>query len=349
MGCRDILFRGAGLDRDRVPVYRGRGYSLFKTLYSSYCRMDCLYCPFSIHSRYEKASWSTDELVRTFNSAVESGRVEGLFLTSSLFGDPDLVVEREIEVLSRVRRTGFRGYIHVRLMPGVSKSLLSYAAVLADRAGLNVEAPESTFYDIAPSKADWMQDIVKRIEWLVQLKRRFRREGAGGSGMLRSGIDTQFVLGASSETDLEVLETAWMLLRIGVDRIYISRFRPFKTTPLSGRRPESPLRALRVMQAIELMRVYGYSIDDLKMIINEDGMLPKTDPKVAYAGANPNLYPVDLNTAGYKELLKVPGIGPRSARAIIKARESGVKLTSSFIRGVLGDYRFRRASRYIVF
>ncbi len=347
MTSKQVLIRGASLDKDRVPLYRGCGYSLFKTLYSSRCRMDCLYCPFSIYSRIERSEWSVDELVRVFIESVKSGRVNGLFLTSSLFSDPDVVVEREVEVVSRVRRSGFRGYVHVRLMPGASKSLVSYAAMLADRAGFNVEAPEKHFQEIAPSKADWRQDILKRIEWLVHFKRRFQGEKSA-PGMLRSGVDTQLVLGASSETDLEVLETAWMLLRMGVDRIYISRFQPYRHTPLENRDPESKVRALRVMQAIELMRLYGFTLDDLKTIINEHGMLPRRDPKIAYAEANKNLYPIDVNEASYKELLKIPGVGPRTARRILRVRELGFKLTLEKLEAIMGSRRLRLALKYII-
>ncbi len=343
---KSILIAGAVLDRDRVPLYRGRGYRLFKTLYSSACRMDCRYCPFSCFSRVERESWDRESLVSTFLSSYRAGRVDGLFLTSSIYADPDTVVERQLEVLAGVRRRGYTGYIHLRLMPGVSRSLVSYAALLADRAGLNIEAPRSVFGELAPSKGDWLQDIVKRIEWLVQARKRL--EERRGPGCLSRGIDTQLVLGAAGESDLEVLETAWMLLRIGVNRIYVSRFKPFKTTPLEHRPPEKPSRALRVMQAIELMRAYRYNLHELKQLLDENNMLPNMDPKVLFAEANPGFFPVDPNTDPEWRLLRVPGIGPRTARMIIRARDRGEKITWSTLEKIMGRKRLMRAAKYLV-
>mgnify|MGYP000271119732 CR=1 FL=1 len=342
------LFNGASLDLDRIPLYRGKGYRLFKTLLSNACRMDCKYCPFSRVCRFPRDRWEKKELVDRFLRSYRDRRVNGFFLSSSLYGDPERVVEDEIEVIDVLRRRGYRGYIHLRLMPGTPKDLLFQAVVLSDRAGLNIEAPRDVFREIAPSKGDWLNDIVKRIEWLVSLKKKFKRWGMEEPGYLSRGIDTQFVLGAGDETDREVLETAWYLLEIGVDRIYVSGFKPYKGIVLENRRPAPRWRTRRVIQAIELMRVYKYRLDDILLLLDNNDMLPDRDPKVAYAELNPNMFPVDLNNDPLEAIIKVPGIGPKSARKIIELRNQGTKITAKHLKEILGYKRFLKAYKYII-
>ena len=341
----DEATRWAGLDMDTAPVYRGRGYRLFKTLLSTGCRMDCGYCPLSRFCRRRRTTWDPRVLVEYFLRNHRAGRVDGFFLSSTLYGDPDLVVEREILVAEMLRRRGYRGYIHLRLMPGTSMELVERAATVADRAGLNIEAPPTVFPEIAPSKGSWLQDIVKRLEWLVRIMRSREPRGPGG---LRWGVDTQIMVGVSDETDLEVLETVHRVLAIGVTRVYISGFRPYPGTPLENRPPAPAWRAHRVMQAVELMRSYGFTLDMVKSIVGEDGMLPNRDPKIVFAERNPGLYPVDVNTASMEELLRVPGIGPVSAARIVAARRAG-RLGPEALRRILGIRRYNRAYRYIAF
>lgn len=344
-----MLIKYASLDKDRIDLFKKPRYRLFKTLLSSACRLDCLYCPLSRHCRFERSYWDVEDLVNTFIANYRAKRVDGLFLTSTLYDDPDNVVEREIEVVEKLRKRGYRGFIHLRLMPGVSKDLLFHAAVHADRIGLNIEAPRDTFKEIAPSKGDWLQDIVKRLEWLVALKKRFRKSLMRKPGYISQGIDTQFVLGASDESDLEVLETAWMLLRIGIDKIYISGFKPYKQTPLEKRTPAPKWRALRVTQAIELMRVYGYTFNEIRDLLNECGMLPNKDPKILYAEKNIHLYPIDLNHDPYNLIVKVPGIGPKTAKKIIKLRNMRNKITDQDIIKMLGYRRYIKVKKYITY
>jgi len=346
--AKNMLSKYASLDKDRIDIFRRPRYKLFKTLLSSACSLDCLYCPLSIYCRFRRDSWDLRELVDTFINDYRARRVDGLFLTSTLYNDPDRVVEKEIEVVEELRKRGYRGYIHLRLMPGVSKDLLFHAAVHADRIGINVEAPRAVFKEIAPSKGDWLQDIIKRLEWLISLKNRFQKGLTRKPGYISRGIDTQFVLGASNETDLEVLRTAWMLLKMGVDRIYISGYRPYKDTPLEHKRPTPKWRTLRVIQAIELMRVYGFTFNEIKELLNEQELLPNKDPKILYAEKNKHLYPVDLNNDPYELIIKVPGIGPKTAMKIIKLREEKGKITKADLLKILGYNRFKRATRYIV-
>ncbi len=336
--------RWAGLDIDEVDLYRGRGYRLFKTLLSTGCRMDCRYCPLSRFCRRQRSMWEPRNLVDHVLASYRARRIDGFFLSSTLYGDPDRVVERELEVAEALRRRGYKGYLHLRLMPGTSMSLVERAAELADRVGLNIEAPPSIFPELAPSKGDWLQDIVKRLEWLTRLLHVYR--GRRGPGYLSRGVDTQLVLGALDETDEEVLETIHMVLGIGVTRVYISGFRPYPGTPLENRPAAPAWRAHRVMQAVELMRSYGFTIDMIRSVLDDKGMLPNRDPKLVFAERNPGLYPVDVSTATYAELLLVPGIGPATAARILALRRTR-RLTVDTLRRVMGIKRFNRAYPYI--
>lgn len=333
------------LDKDRIDLYRKPRYKLFKTLYSTACRMDCKYCPLSNYCRFTRETWDPGKLVETFLNSYKAGRVEGFFLSSTLFSDPEVVVEKELYIVEKLRRRGYKGYIHLRLMPGTPKDQVFHAAVLADRVGVNIESPRRIFSDIAPSKGDWLNDIIKRIEWLVFLKNKFRKQRPP-HGYLSSGVDTQIMAGVLDETDLEILETIWHVLKIGVDRVYVSGFKPYKQTPFEKRKPISRQRYLRIVKAVELMRVYGFSIDDIKTIVDEHGMLKPGDPKTVYAETNKHLYPIDINNDPYEKLLLVPGIGPRTAKRILALRMVK-KIKKDDLLTIMGWKRFKKASKYI--
>ncbi len=325
-----------GIERVEVPVYRSTGGPLFKTALSSACRMDCLYCPFRSGSRVvPRERWDARRLVEAFMAAYREGGVVGLFLTSGLYGDPDRVVEDMLGVLERLRRRGYRGYIHLRLMPGVSKWYIREALRLADRVGINMEAPSpGLFYEVAPSKADWRRDIVGRLRYAAAL---------AGPGR----VDTQLVVGAAGETDEEILEAMELARSIGVGVMHFSPYTPIRGTPLAERRPPTPpARSNILYQAWSLMTRYRISVRDLRGLLDDHGMLPRVRSlKEALASMHPEWFPVDPLGAGFSELVRVPGIGPRRARAIIALRERG-GLDVYTLRRILGP-AWGRAARYL--
>ena len=328
-----------GIERVEVPVYRATRGRLFKTALSSSCRMDCLYCPFRCGSRIvARERWEPRRLVEAFLSAYRAGVVSGLFLTSGFYGDPDRVVDDMLRVVEELRRRGYRGYVHVRLMPGVSRWYIKEALRLADRVGLNIEAPsEAAFSEIAPSKADWRRDIVWRLRRAAGL--------AGPRGRWR--VDTQLVVGASGESDEEIIDAMALMKRIGVGVMHFSPYTPIPGTPLAEKRPPTPIRRIRLLyQVWSLLSRYGFRVWEVKELLGEDGMLHAVgDLKEVLASMHPEWFPVDPLDAGYSELVRVPGIGPRRARLIIEARREG-RLTLYLLRRILGP-AWRRASRYL--
>ena len=272
------------------------------------------------------------------------GLVEGVFLTSTVDGDPDRSMEAELEAAERLRRMGFRGYIHLRVMPGCSRHLIQQAAELANRIGVNLEASRpSLFNELCPDKGGYRVDLVKRLEWCIEEARSARRRG------LKVDVDTQVVVGALDDDDLSYLELTQRLYESQVlRRVYFSGFEPIKDTPLQSRPPCPRLREVALYQASFLLRDYGFTVDDLKPLLDEHDMLPRgVNLKLAYAKANRDLYPVDVNKASLHELLRVPGIGPRSGLFLLKSRDVRGRLSLSDVKQALGTIRFRRASRFL--
>ncbi len=332
-----ILVLGAEFDKTEVPIYRAsRGCRLFKTLLSNACRNECKYCAFRAGRPHPRERWEKDKLVKAFLYLYEHGVVDGLFLTSSIYGDPDRVVEDELSVVEELRKRGYSGYIHLRLMPGVSRDLVREAARLADRIGVNVEAPKSSmFNEITSGKADYVNDVLKRLEWCVW---EAKKHGCS--------VDSQVIVGASGEPDEDHLELAVRLFGMGVDRLYFSGFTPIPGTPMERVPAANPRRVRRLYQASMLLQRYGFSLGEIKEILVE-GMLPDADPKVLLAE---KLGPVDPNEASWKELVRVPGIGPRSASQIIAARRRGLRIRDvGDLARIIGWRRALKASRYLVF
>jgi len=335
-----VLSRYVDLDVVKVPVYRacssGGEVPIIKTLFSSFCKLDCLYCPIRYGCNIERATWRKDRLVNVTLKLYNEGRVKGLFLSSSIFSDPDFVVEKELEVVEKLREKGFRGYIHLKLMPGVSKDLVKRAVEVADRVGLNLEAPsEDVFSEIAPSKGSQRVDILRRLEWASWFVKRYKS---------KVSIVTQFIYGSQFGADLDYIKFTYHLYKLGLRRVYYSSFRPYKGTPLENEKP-APLKSVyRLYQVSFLLRDYGIPLRFVEDILDEHGNLPDVDPKLAIA-ENLDIFPIDIENASYWELLLVPGIGKRTASKILELRERGA-LNSSVLRRLLGQ-RFKLVSKFI--
>jgi len=306
----------ASNDRCEAPIYyssaKGTYVPLLKTLLMSGCRNSCKYCGLKTHF----LRWDTDKLVNVVEKLAKSRVIKGLFLTSTIRKDPDFIVEKEIEVAEKIRKRGLNNfYIHLRLMPGVSKYLVKEAALVADRIGINLEAPEhSIFNEICPDK-DYINDVLKRLTWCSELWRK-------KEGNLKAGIDTQLIIGAVDDNDLYYLKTAeWAYNLLDIRRVYFSRFIPIKGTPLENRDPTPKWRELRLYQASFLIRDYGFTVRELKEILTEDNLLPNIDPKIAYSKIHPEFFPVNLNNASPQEILRIPYIGPKACEKIIQYRE----------------------------
>jgi predicted DNA-binding helix-hairpin-helix protein len=218
------------------------------------------------------------------------------------------------------QRYGFAGYVHLKLLPGATRAQVERAGQIAQRVSVNLEAPNMhRLSAIAPNKE--RDQVLSPMRWASE----FIRKGQGR--WAPSGQTTQFVIGAADESDREVLTTAHHLYtHLDLHRAYFSAFQPVRGTPLEGK-PHTPAwREHRLYQCDFLFRMYGFALDEL--VFDEAGQLPReADPKMMWARAHPECFPIEVNRAEQQDLLRVPGIGPRSAARIVRVRRQA-RLTS---------------------
>jgi predicted DNA-binding helix-hairpin-helix protein len=289
---------------------------LFKVLQTNSCRFACKYCFTSCAIRRKRTTFKPDELATTFVALRRERRVDGLFLSSGIVPDANTTMEKMLATVERLRlKEGYTGYIHLKLIPGASFEYIERAVELADRVSLNLEAPnQARLSDLAPDK-EFASSMWGRLAWAAELIRRARAEGR----RVARSLTTQFVVGAVGESDRELLDTVDRAHReLDLKRAYFSAFHPIDRSPFSDLPAEDPTRALRLYQADFMLRDYGFAAADLPF--DEQGLLPRDKtPKQAWAERH-LLEPIEVNRASRTTLLKVPGIGPRSADRIIQAR-----------------------------
>lgn len=328
-----------------VTLPNGRKTTLFRTLLTNVCVNDCAYCPLRAERDPRRVSLSPEELARTFMTYLRKGLVHGLFLSSGVVKDPDNTMELLIRTARLLReREGFRGYLHLKIIPGASEAALEEAARLADALSLNLETSgEENFQRLSRRKR--YQDLLALTRKIAHLKARERQTGR------RLSHTTQLVVGAAGERDVEILTMVEALYRrLGLNRVYFSAYQPGLGRPdLPGerlaRRINLLLREHRLYQVDFLIRKYGFSVAEIPL---KAGFLPlEVDPKEAWARAHPEFFPVNVNRASYEELLRVPGIGPTLARRIITRRREA-KLRS--LEGLTHQQALlRKAAPYICF
>lgn len=290
----------------------GRIVCMFKVLLTNSCNNDCRYCLNRSSRDAARARFGPEELTRLFLEFYRRNYVSGLFLSSGVCGSSDATMEKMIDVAHALRHEhNFAGYIHLKVLPGAGYELVKRAAELANRVSVNLEAPSASRAAELSSQKDYKSDLLKRMGWI---KRFIKRGGA------QSGQTTQFVVGASDESDKEILRMDdWLYRNMELKKGYFSAFQPVKKTPLEKKSGTPLLREHRLYQSDYLLRVYKFKLRDF--VFEEDGNLNlKFDPKFMMALENREYFPLDVNEAGYHELLRVPGIGPRSARRILSLR-----------------------------
>ncbi len=333
-------------DHAYVPVYEATGRKgrcpLLKTLVSSYCRNECKYCALRRGRSVPRERWTVDKLASVAAQLYKEGRVKGLFLSSSIDGDPDEVVAKEVEIVRKAKELGFRGYVHLRLMPGVSRWMIKEAASVSDRIGLNMEAPEgSVFSEMCPDKGDLLNDVFKRLAWAVEEARKAK---------CKAGVDTQFVVGATGETDWLYIKATYQLYKgLKLRRIYYSGFEPIPGTPYENKPPCASWREHRLYQVSFLIRDYNFTLEELQEVVDEEGFLWNEDPKLLYVKKHPELFPVDLNEASIWEIMRIPKIGPIRARRIVELRKKKEIKRPSDLKGVIEDWVIRRIIPYVAF
>lgn len=300
----------------------GSQIRLLKTLLTSACERNCYYCPFRAGRDFRRASLSPDEMASAFMGFHKAGIVEGIFLSSGIAGG-SLRTQDQLIATAEILRSkyGFRGYIHLKLMPGIEQAQIERSMQLADRVSLNLEAPNSErLGKLAPRKS-FLDELMQTMRWVEDIRRN-HSPLRGWNGHWPS-LTTQFVVGAVGESDLELLSTTKYLHdQFRLSRAYFSAFNPIIDTPFENLPAETPIREHRLYQASYLLRDYGFTLADLPF--DGDGRLPKAvDPKVAWAQTHLIDSPVEINKADRRQLLQVPGIGPKGADAIMGARRRG--------------------------
>jgi predicted DNA-binding helix-hairpin-helix protein len=324
----------------------GQRIKLLKTLLTSVCERDCYYCPFRAGRDFRRATFKPEEFARLFINLTQRGIAEGIFLSSGMTGGSIRTQDRLIDTADIMRhKLGFRGYIHLKIMPGAERAQVERAMQLADRVSINLEAPNDVrLARLAPHK-QFTNELLQPLKWVEEI-RRTQPAYKGWNGHWPSSV-TQFVAGGAGESDVELLTTtAYLYGQLKLRRAYFSAFNPIEDTPLENQAATPPIREHRLYQASFLLRDYGFDLEELPFEI--DGKLPiQTDPKLAWARRNISDAPIEINRADRLELMRVPGIGPRSAEIILKARRQNKIRDVSALKklGILVE----RASPFLLF
>lgn len=287
---------------------------IMKAMMTTACERNCFYCPFRAgRSKTQRITFAPDEMARAFDLVQRAGLVDGMFLSSGIIKGGVTTQDKIIDTAEIVRKQyQYRGYIHLKIMPGAEYDQIRRAMQLADRVSVNLEgATPQRLQALAPKK-DYWGELITRLQWISRLRDEER---------LRAAVVTQFVVGAVGDTDLELLQVSETLYRrMGLRRAYYSAFHPIEQTPFEELPATPAQRQLRLYQASFLLRDYGWSVEDLPFA--GVGNLPlHIDPKLAWAVENLTT-PLEVNRASRDELLRVPGIGPRSADALVRERRT---------------------------
>ena len=335
---------GMGICHSYTPD--GRCVSLLKILLTNHCIYDCAYCISRRSNDVKRAAFTVDEVVDLTIGFYRRNYIEGLFLSSGIFGDADTTMERLVRIGERLRTEHkFGGYIHLKAIPGASDELLERAGRVADRLSVNIEIPsEASLKHVAPEKN--YREVMEPMGYLRERIADNRRErevrklylGAGAGASSVGGADsaaaktkfspggqsTQLVVGATPETDTQVLRLADALYREQrLRRVYYSGYIPIETDARIPAVSTPPLlREHRLYQADWLMRRYDFGIEEI-LDPDNPNLDEQVDPKLGWALRNPQFFPVDVNAADERALLRVPGLGHKSAARIVAARRSG--------------------------
>ncbi len=311
-----------------TPVATPRGrVPLLKAMLTTACERNCYYCPFRAgRTATRRLTISPDELAGGFDTLYRSGQVEGLFLSSGIIKGGVLTQDKIIDTAEILRRRyHYRGYLHLKIMPGVEAEQLVRLMQLADRVSVNLEGPTpERLHALAPKK-EFHRELLDTLRLAEQIRR------AHPDTSLARTV-TQFVVGAVGDTDQELLALSENLYRgSGLARAYYSGFSPVEETPFENLPATAPLREHRLYQASFLLRDYGWKVEDLAF--RSDGNLTlDVDPKRAWAELHLREAPLEIMSASREQLLRVPGIGPHAANAIVRARGKGRLTDLSHLR-----------------
>jgi predicted DNA-binding helix-hairpin-helix protein len=345
-GCIQLATR----KQDKISVSdavlpNGKRISLLKSQLSTVCERNCYYCPFRSGRDFQRASFNPEEFAKIFMSLYQAKIAEGIFLSSAIFKNGMFTQDKLIDTADILRhKLLFRGYIHLKIMPGADYAQVERAMQLADRVSINLEAPTTERLEMLAPRKQYVEELLQPLKWIHQI-RNSQPAYKGWDHHWPSSV-TQFVISAVGESDLELLSTTdYLYNQLRLKRTYYSSFNPIPDTPLENVPPGSPKREFRLYEASFLLRDYGFNLEELPF--NRDGHLPlEVDPKFAWAQLNLKENPVDINKVDKQTLLRVPGIGPKSANKILAARMKQ-KLNNPDELSSFG-VNFKRAAPFII-
>lgn len=295
------------------------GCKHLKVLMSNACINNCKYCHCRRDNNIKRASFEPKELADLFMQVVRKGWVHGLFLSSAVVKDTDFTMRRMLQCVYLIRQYGFKGYIHFKVLPGASEDLLKYAESLVERMSVNLELPSKGYLDkICPDK-DFDNDLVKPMQFNKSLN-------------LAAGQTTQLVVGAAKESDKDIINTMdWVYKKMDLRRVYYSAFQPINQKGKETAFDAVPVkREFRLYQSDWLLRYYGFKKQELPLN-KDDNLYLNDDPKQIWAKQN-IFKPIEINKASYYELLRIPGIGPETAKKILDFRK---------FKRITQDYEFK--------
>ena len=294
----------------------GQRVPMLKVLQASGCERSCIYCSERCGGQGQPSSLEPEQLAGAFVALRRDRRVAGLFLSSAIRGGAVATMDRMLGTAELLReRHGFRGYIHLKMIPGSRPDQIERAMALATRVSVNMEAPSAAHLArIAPGKKFDAQILAPMRQVAKAIER---------GRFARAGQTTQLVVGAAGEKDRDLVGAAdWGYRELKLARVYYSALQPIPGTPVAERAPVPFMREHRLYQTDFLLRGYGFCLDEIPF--EPDGSLRlETDPKTVWAERHPERFPVEVNLATYGELVRVPGIGPRSAERLLVMRQAG--------------------------
>ncbi len=304
----------AATPKGRIPI--------LKVLFTNICYKNCNYCANRRdRDREHRLSFEVEELVRITEQLYQKGLIKGLFLSSGTGESSTETFIKMGEVARLLRKRGFKGYIHLKVLPGVPLDAVSFYARYANRLSCNLEAPSERALRILSRE--------KALAYHLKVLSKF-----GGT--------TQFVVDYGEEEDESYLRLMKRLFKVGVKRIYFKAFIPIKETPMENTPPGRKAREHSLYQASMLIQKYGFSPEELL----EGKRLPEGDLKLWWAERHPEMFPVEVKRASFEELIRVPGIGPKTARKILRLRRKG-ELSVEGLKKVL--FCFNKSCRFLTF
>lgn len=303
----------------------GRCISLLKIMLTNNCIYDCAYCINRRSNDLPRATLSVTELVNLTIEFYRRNYIEGLFLSSGVVRNPDYTMERLVKVVKDLRQVyRFNGYIHLKSIPGASQELVNEAGLYSDRMSVNIEIPnEQSLQLLAPEKD--FQSVFTPMRYIQQgmlQSAEERKKYRHAPRFVPAGQSTQMIVGATSDSDKDILHlTSALYKRPSMKRVYYSGFVPVNgyDNRLPALKQPPLVRENRLYQADWLLRFYNFKVDEIVDDSYPDLDL-EIDPKLAWALRHPEAFPVDINRADYEMLLRVPGLGVKSAKMILTAR-----------------------------